>query len=449
MKISGFNPFRASRRRADRMPYSTAEADSADLPASCDSLIIGGGVAGLTTAIELAERGQSVVVVEKGLVGAEQTSRALGWVSSLGDGALRLPLSSRSKSLWAGYAGRFGVDTSFERTGVTLLCRSEAEMESLAQWRAEARQSGAVDAVPFTLAELEARMPNIAVPGLAGAWHQPGDGRVFAEEVAPALARIAKGLGVTILQSCAALSLETSAGRVSHVVTEHGMVQANAVVVAGGAWSRHLLRLHGISLPSLLVYGSLYRTAPTRTSLDACGATGSFGWARARDGGLIFGDNSVVATLTPDSFRLFPKFLPSLRSNGSKVSLDLDGDFIRSLRSEFAGRSTRRQAFLETRILAAAPDRRAGQRLLETLRREVVDCNGVEIEKAWGGVIDVMPDQAPVLGELDRIPGVFICTGFSAHGLAMAPAAAEALADTVTGRPTRIRVADYRLNRFA
>ncbi len=49
-----------------------------------DAVVVGAGVIGISTALELQARGLSVVVVEKGEVAAEQSSRNWGWCRQMG-----------------------------------------------------------------------------------------------------------------------------------------------------------------------------------------------------------------------------------------------------------------------------------------------------------------------------------------------------------------------------
>jgi len=61
-------------------PAVTPVASDSNLPAHVDVVVIGGGIIGASTALELAERGVSVLLCEKGQIGAEQSSRNWGWV---------------------------------------------------------------------------------------------------------------------------------------------------------------------------------------------------------------------------------------------------------------------------------------------------------------------------------------------------------------------------------
>ena len=72
----------------------------------------------------------------------------------------------------------------------------------------------------------------------------------------------------------------------------------------------------------------------------------------------------------------------------------------------------------------------------------------VAIAERWGGMIDVMPDAIPVISPVDSVPGFFIATGFSGHGFGIGPGAGKLVADMVTGDPTLVDPAPFRLTRF-
>ena len=79
---------------------------SPHLPAVADAVIIGGGIVGTFAAYYLAQRGMKVVLLEKGRVGAEQSSRNWGWCRQQNRDARELPMATKSLELWERFAAR-------------------------------------------------------------------------------------------------------------------------------------------------------------------------------------------------------------------------------------------------------------------------------------------------------------------------------------------------------
>ena len=69
---------------------------ASSLPAQADVVVIGGGIIGVFAAYYLARRGVSVAVVEKGRIGAEQSSRNWGWCRQQNRDARELPMATKS-----------------------------------------------------------------------------------------------------------------------------------------------------------------------------------------------------------------------------------------------------------------------------------------------------------------------------------------------------------------
>ncbi len=75
----------------------------------------------------------SVALVEKGRIGAEQSSRKWGWCRQQNRDARELPLASKSLDLWERFAAESGEDTGFHRCGLLCLSNDEAEISRWAQ----------------------------------------------------------------------------------------------------------------------------------------------------------------------------------------------------------------------------------------------------------------------------------------------------------------------------
>ena len=66
----------------------------------------------------------------------------------------------------------------------------------------------------------------------------------------------------------------------------------------------------------------------------------------------------------------------------------------------------------------------------------------------WAGMIDVTPDEIPVLGPIEAMPGLFVATGFSGHGFGIGPGAGRLMAELVTGDAPVVDPAPFRYSRF-
>jgi glycine/D-amino acid oxidase-like deaminating enzyme len=107
---------------------------SQELPAQVDVVVIGGGIIGVSTALSLVERGVSVALCEKGLIGAEQTSRNWGWVRQMGRDPAELPLAIESLRIWRGMNERIGGETGFRQAGIAYLCDTDADVAMYEEW---------------------------------------------------------------------------------------------------------------------------------------------------------------------------------------------------------------------------------------------------------------------------------------------------------------------------
>jgi len=114
-----------------------------------------------------------------------------------------------------------------------------------------------------------------------------------------------------VLTNCAVRGVETNGGRVSGVVTEHGRIDCETVVLAGGAWSRLFCGNISVRLPALNVLASCFRTDPINGAPETAAGGGGFAFRKRLDGGYsIARRGATYNDITPDSFRLFFDFLP-------------------------------------------------------------------------------------------------------------------------------------------
>ena len=428
-------------------PVDLVQSDPA-LPSRTGVVVIGGGIVGVTTAFFLAEKGHAVVLCEKGRIGGEQSSRNWGWCRTMGRDIREVPLALESLRLWRDMNRRTGRETGFRQAGILYMCETEHEIAGQEAWLNDASQFE-VQSHVLRGAALDAVMPG-AAKNFVGGSHTPTDGRAEPSQAAPAIAEAARGLGATILTTCAVRGLDLQAGRVAGVVTEKGRIACDAVVLAGGAWSRLFAGNAGLDLPLLKVLGSVFRTAPIAGGPEITAAGSIFALRKRLDGGYsIARRNANRAEITPDHFRLLADFWPRLRANRHEIRLRIGRRSWEELRTKRSWSMNEETPFEATRILDPVPDETILAESRAVLAEKFPAFAGMKVVESWGGLMDVTPDAVPVIDQVARIPGFFIATGFSGHGFGIGPGAGRLMAELVTGDTPVVDPSPYCLSRFA
>jgi len=423
------------------------------LPARTGVVIIGGGIIGACAALFLAEKGHAVVLCEKGRIGGEQSSRNWGWCRTMGRDAAEIPLALESLRLWRGMNQRIGRETGFRQPGIAYLCETEKEVAKQEAWLDQARPYQ-VDARLLRGADIDTLLPG-ASGNFIAAMHTPSDGRAEPSQAAPAIAEAARAAGATVLTECAVRGIETQGGRVSGVVTEKGQIACEAVVLAGGAWSRLFCGniscgKTGIALPQLRVLASVFRTAPLSGGPEISASGSVFAFRKRLDGGYtIARRNANVADITPDSFRLLLQYLPTLRENYGELSMRFGRAFFEAWRTKRRWSLDETTPFEAVRVLDPLPREAPLEEARRVLSRMFPAFAPMRVAESWGGMIDVTPDAVPVIDQAEALPGFFLATGFSGHGFGIGPGAGRLIADMVAGDAPVVDPAPFRFSRFA
>jgi glycine/D-amino acid oxidase-like deaminating enzyme len=417
-------------------------------PARADVVVVGGGIVGVSAALHLAKKGVSVTLCEKGRIAGEQSSRNWGWCRTMGRDLAELPLAIESLRLWAGMDAQVGGETGFRNSGIVYLCETRRELDAYEAWLEQARQFQ-VQSRLLGPAEVDEVLPGSA-RRWAGALITPTDGRAEPQLATPAMAEGARRAGAAILTSCAVRGLETSGGRVSAAVTEHGRIDCGAVVLAGGAWSRLFAGNLGIDFPQLKILGSVMRTAPLEGAPELSVGGAGFAFRKRLDGGYtVARRNANVTPITPDHFRLFFDFLPALTREWRELRLRIGRRFIEEWNIPRRWSLDGPSPFEAVRVLDPAPDDAILDEGKSSLGRAFPVFKDVPIVERWAGLIDVTPDAVPVISPVKALPGFYLASGFSGHGFGIGPAAGRLIADLVTGASPIVDPTPFRLERFA
>lgn len=429
-------------------PVITAVETSCDLPSATTVVVIGGGIVGLTAALTLAERGIPVVVIEKGRIAGEQSSRNLGWIRKMGRERKDLPLALAAETLWQGMAERVGADVGYRQDGILYAARTQAEMVGHQRWLESIADFG-LDSRLVTPTEM-----NVLAPGSTGGWaggiYTASDGRAEPTLASSAIARQAIAKGAVVVEQCAVRTLLLVGGRVQGVMTERGEVRCDQVILAAGLWSRRFLGNLGVSLPTLPLVASVLRTAPMEGPTDIAVGAPDFSFRRNLDGGYIITQRGAfLAPIVPDSIRLGHRYLSMLRAQWKHVRIRMGRDFVREMSLARRWTATATSPFEQMRTMNPPVDQGLNEEALRNLTKAWPMFENARIDLAWAGMIDVTPDSLPVISPVEELDGLTLATGFSGHGFGTSPAAAQLAVDIALGDTPIVDPSPYRLKRLS
>ncbi len=357
-----------------------------------DFLVIGGGVIGLMTTLQLADAGHSVTVVERGGCGSEASWAGGGIVSPLYPWRYSSPVSrlaSWSEGAYPELALRLleetGVDPEYRQKGLLYL-RVDDEARALEWAREVGKPLSRVGAEVIRRKEPNARRD------IDEALWMPTLGSIRNPRLMRALrSRLEDMTSVTLREQCTVTGFERQGERVAVVNTDQGNLSADQVVICAGAWSAGLADMAGLDLPVRPVKGQmiLFKAPP-----------GLVERVVLMDGRYVIprGDGRVLAGST-------------LEDAGFDKGTDDD-----------ARSSLWRSA---TAIIPA-----------------LADC---EIEHHWAGLRPGSPDGVPYIGQAPGWDNLHVNAGHYRNGLVLAPASTRLLVDQLLGREPIIDPAPYRL----
>ncbi len=428
-------------------PTPTPVESDLTLPKHVDVVVIGGGIIGASAAFELAERGVSVLLCEKGRIAGEQSSRNWGWVRLGTRDPREIPLMQEALRIWQGLDARLGRATGYVQSGIVFGASGARDDENLTRWldHVEGLQTGAR---MVSGPKLDGLLSDNSMK-LRSALYMPQDGRAEPQWAAPAIAEAARDRGAAIMTQCAVRSVDVAAGRIAGVFTERGRVRCSQVVLAGGAWSRLFAWNAGITLPQLKVLNTVMRTSPVAAGPEVSLWSDDFAIRKRSDGGYtIASGHENTVDIVPDSFRLGLQFLPAFRQEWRSLRFRFSRRWMVEANEDRSWLPTDVTPFEHCRVLDPEPSQKVLRRAWANARKALPALDSAEIVQSWAGLIDVTPDAIPVISKVDAVQGLHIATGFSGHGFGIGPAAGRLVADLVTESTPCVDPTAFRLSRF-
>ena len=224
-------------------------------------LVIGGGIAGASTAFYLAQHGLRVTLLESGEIASEASGVNAGGLGGLGWGNypdLHSYLTMGSLELFKSIHLDLGYDVEFRRSGGLQAIHTEEQYEYSRDKVLGLRSQG------YSLELLTAREARSiepeANPELLGFVYSPGRGQADPVKTTKAFASAAQNEGARVLDGHEVTALARLANGDWQVGTRRGEFRAGTLVLAAGAWCRTLGAMLGLDIPILPVRGQMWAT---------------------------------------------------------------------------------------------------------------------------------------------------------------------------------------------
>jgi D-hydroxyproline dehydrogenase subunit beta len=267
--------------------------------------------------------------------------------------------------------------------------------------------------------EMHSVEPALA-PDLATGWVLEDGRRLDPAALTVSLGLLAAEHGADVARHIPARALFRERDRIRGVVTDDGLIPADAVVVAAGPWTGSLLRPVGITLPVTGARGWLVHVAPAKPVLTRL--VNRAGWhVIGEESGMAAQQAGAVAEAYPD---------PDV---GTLLQPNADGTLL-------AGGS--RQPV----ITSEPEDPTVPQRILRGALRLVPSLSDTAVVASWWGIRPMTPDGIPIVGEL--MDGLFVATGHGGQGLILGGGTGALIASMMLGEEPPFDPAPYAVGRF-
>jgi glycine/D-amino acid oxidase-like deaminating enzyme len=361
------------------------------------TVIVGGGIWGLSTAYHLARAGRTdVQVLERnGKPFDETTSQAAGLVGQIRATHLMRRAIRYAIDLFTGFERETGHDPGFRQVGSLLLALTPERVASFEEHVEHANRSG-VEARFVDGAEMSRLAPHLDVTRVEGGYFVPDDGYLDPRECAQAFCAAAEDLGVGIRVDTAVTGLSVRDGRVVGVETERGLVEAEEVVLTAGPWTGLLAETVDHKPAMTPIRHQRVTTVPVQGIPDhhpVVRVTDASCYLRPEEGGYLYG----FFEPDPASYK------------------DISAGF--------------RTADIEEPVEVMEEARERLTPVFPVL--EKLDIVGYK-----RGLTTFAPDGAYLIGPVPQVEGLFAATGCAALGIAGSAAVGRWLADWIaTGDP--------------
>ncbi len=357
---------------------------------TADAIVIGGGLHGLSAALQLARRGAGVLLLEKSRVGRHSSGASAAGVRTLGRARAELPISLRAADMWHDMEALVGDNCGFHAHGQLRVAETAEELTVLEAAISRLRADGFEHEKLVDAEDLRELAPALA-PHCVGGIFTPHDGAADPHRTLAAFLRSARAVGVIVEEGVGVTGISRSGG-VWSVTAGDRTFQSTMVVNAAGAWAGRIAELAGDIIP-----------LETKASM-------------------MIVTERVVPFVRPTVSSAIRKL--SFKQTDQGTILIGGGQQGRpDLENERAEVDSRRLAASAAAALALFPS-----------------VGALRIVRSWAGLEAKTSDNVAVAGLSPSAPGLMHLFGFSGHGFQLVPALGVVAADLLLEGRTDVDV---------
>lgn len=371
-------------------------------------LIIGGGMAGSATALQLARHGRNVTLVERGEIASEASGQNMGGLGGAGWGNmpnLQSYLTMGSLEIFKELQIDMGYDMEFRLSGSITGIHTEEQLNYL-EGRLHAQQSNGYSGELLTPKEASTIEPEVNLE-LPAYMYDPGRGQADPVKSTRAFAHAAEAAGASIHTGRNVTAIAIQGNGEYSVQTEDEEYRCQILILATGSWCGPVGKMLGLDIPILPVRGQMWATEslPPRFVHRISSAESSFAWSR--DNGA---DEKTPPNLThKGGQRLTRHLYGRQRRNGEII---FGGD------REDVGYNT-------------TPDP-AGIEVNKRHASEIVPLVAdLPIARTWAGLMPFSLDGSPIIGKIPLRDNLYIVSGLASSGFGRGPMAGKLAADYI------------------
>ena len=382
------------------------------LPKSTKVVVIGGGIAGCSTAYHLAKFGwKDVILFERDQLTSGTTWHAAGLVSQLGPTAAVTKIRKYSLELYKKLEKEIDFSSGLKLNGALSIATTKGRWQELLR-QATTAQLYNVNVEILNIENIKKIYPIINEKDIHGGIYMPGDGQADPVGVTNLLAKAARKEGVKIFQNSPVQKIITKNKKICGVKVNNEIIECEYVVLAAGMWSRQIGEDMGINIP------------------------------------LYPAEHFYVIT---EPMNELPKDIPVLRDFDDRLYLKEDAG--KMLIGIFEGKSI--PAFNKTNRVpenfsfGEFPENfEHFEKYLEASLKRVPILKKTGIRKFFAGPESFTPDTNTLLGEVPEIRNFFVCCGFNSIGIGSGGGAGKVTAEWMMNGHINEDLFIYDIKRF-